>query len=98
MLENYAALNNYYVERVVVPVFKEVEKLPKITLTSDMKLITTPRSQRILDSVTVVHNLDKYKKRKHAIRLLPDIKIEIDKLIFDAEEYEFETLSFKGKK
>lgn len=64
---------------------KEPVEIPPVILPNNSKLITLADNCPETKSVVLVHNLSHYRRRPTNIVLVPDLFVEIDKLIFDRE-------------
>ena len=81
MLEYYALVNNKYYNQPEFKINKIPEKLPPITCELNIRCITSSHSRRVLAGLTSVHNLDDYIRKSQSIDILPEIHIELDKLL-----------------
>ena len=62
---------------------EEPQELPPIILSENSKLITLADQAPETRDVVSAYNLSNYRRRPVAVILSPDLRIEIDELIFD---------------
>lgn len=73
-------------ETDIIPKRKTIEapkEVAPIILPSDAKLITLANISSETKDIVGVYNLSNYRRRQVAVILSPDLRVEIDKLMFE---------------
>lgn len=78
-------------ERIEV---REELNLPKIVLKDTRLKIPTKTEKSYIDALMVAHNVEEYRRSKAEVVLLPQVNIEISKII-DINKEELRTLNLK---
>lgn len=86
LLERYSLLYQIQNQESIRKEIKEPDELEPIILPDDSTLITLAEYSPECKEIVRVHSLGNYRKRPDVVVLVPNLKVEMDYLIFDREE------------